>query len=816
MSDNDGGLTGAQLASLLDRLATDLDGADAEQINLRARLEAQPLKPDTLEALFTLCALWWEADQPARALQAVADDGQTILAGATPAERADVQLHLSLLDATTGFIMRDETVAVAALRRATQTVSQSGATLLWRTGGGPTEANSDGYRDWDVLFAMTDWTLDATLAVFDFRWALDATDQELEDRRAVSESLFHAARAQAFHGHDRGDSAVEEARQALQMMAGAQAPQVVDKDDWLTLGDAIAEIAPGDLPLVTENVVAGSQALSPALKAEVNIRLTRLRARALHAQGDLERALALRDVTNCTLEYSAVGEDDFFEYDVPWLVEAGRFDDAGERVAMYIYLFALSNAQLDVIRPLIHERLADAADNSVWWPLCVMRICAYGDYLFEDYLGDVSLLPTRSPVHARLFGALTHESNLANASRAIFDAARQLAEERSPDNPWIERFTILVDKDRGRADNAQVAARFEALVRGGLTEGTTLVRYVMARVAAFGLPDALYIAPPPMRSGTDAMRFNLILNGGEPSMLESTPVGLQEMIEQCPEGVRGVVDAIWNAMYTTCLEQGIARMEQFFATGVGHPGDANPHYYARLCSSLALAICRDLRFNEAIALCQKGLSASPSASLYSNILWIVNQQRITPHVWKAMDAETQNQWRRYYVQNAEVLWHYVAEEGYDRTYPNEWIHFTVMHLNYLNRHDEIPLWLERLIRWQEDVAGEDPEHLSYEALYARVRCLQFLSPAMAHQAVCQAMIDGLKSQIAQSTDIQLLAVAGVVFGNVDEFENAIWFYQRHLELNPQVTAEDVKWAQDISRNLEDCRSRLSHGKWPGR
>ena len=560
---------------------------------------------------------------------------------------------------------------------------------------------------------------------------------------------------------------------------------------------------------------AGTE-LHPALARELDIRLTRLRARALYAQGDLTQALALRDITTCSLEQRALGEDDFFEYDVPWLVEAGRYDEAGQRVAMYLALFALSDAQIDVVRSLIDQRLADPADQSVWWPLCVMRICAYGADLLEVYFPDLTTLPSHSLTHNRLFGAFSREPDLTKAARIVFAAAHQLAEERSPGHPWIERFTILVDYERGLIDDAQVAARFEALVAAGLTEGTTLSRWVMARVAAFGLTTGLSISLPPMPSGADAMRFTSITNDGEPfNRLEATPVGLADLVEQCPDENRQVAQAMWHAMYTTSLRQGIARMEQFFASGVGNPGDANPHYYARLCCDLAVAICDDERFDEAIALCQKGLAASPGARLPATILYIINAQCATPHVWDALDGPTQAGWRRYYVDNAGSLWRFfVAQESYDHFGPNLWIYKTAAHLHYLGRHDEIPLWLERLIRWQEDTAGVSPDQLDRHSLYARVRCLQYMSYAAAQATVCREMIEALKQQLTASSDIELLAVAGVVFGNVGCFDDAIFFYQRHLQLNPRATEDDRQWAADISRNLEDCRVRLVGASQP--
>lgn len=810
---DDGGLTGSALVGFLDRLDADLEAGGAEQVNLLARLDAQPLHPDILESLFRVCQMWWGTDQPRRALAVVAQDGPSLMARTPLAEQADTALHLALIDAWTGFVAGDESVAVRAVRQASQLVNESPA-LIWRDGGGPVDEY--GYREWDILADLADFSLDTALAVFDFRWALDRTDPDLEDRRGVSEALFRAARAQAFQGYDRPESAGDEARKALTVMGAVGAPQVVDRDDWLTLGDAIIEIQPESLPQLKQAITAGADGLSPALRSEINIRVWRLRARALHAQGDLVGALALRGVTNGSLESGNVGEDDFFEYDVPWLVEAGRFDEAGERVAMYLCWYPLSDVHVDIIRPLISQRLADESDQSVWWPLCVMRVCAYGDLLLEDYFVGMDTLAATSPVHARLFGALASEPNRDLAARRIFDEARRLAEERSPGHPWIDRFSVLVERRQGRISDAEVATRLEAVVAAGVTEGTTLARYVMARVATLGLVQGLAMPLPAVRSGADVLRFTSAANDGDPhSRLEPIPVGLEDMTTNNPSEMDRAAAPMWHWMYQSILEQGVARMECFFATGEGHPGDANPHYYARLCQYLGNALCDELRFDDAIAVCFKGLQASPLPSLYSTILYAINGQRVTRHIWAAMDPAAQTRARQLQVDVAGALWRHMSEEGFAGSQPNEWIHQTVMHLHYLDRHDEIPLWLERLASWQERAGGEDPGHLSQEALYARVRCLQYMSNVVAHLGQCAVLIKQLEPQIAASTSWMAQAVAGVVFGNVGDIDDAIACYQRHLELNPQSTDEEIGWANDIARNLEQCRA-MSGSSQPAR
>ncbi|MCL2714885.1 MAG: hypothetical protein FWD68_09960 [Alphaproteobacteria bacterium] len=168
--------------------------------------------------------------------------------------------------------------------------------------------------------------------------------------------------------------------------------------------------------------------------------MARLEARASHARGDLRAALAPRNLTIRDLAADSNGEDDFFEYDLPWLVEAGRLKDAGERAFLW-----LRGPDLDAdeyLATLLNQRLADQTDVSVWWPLCVMMIVlGSSEEQFHGYFGtDMEALRRKSPVHARLFAPLAGATNLTPALFGkVLEAAGQVAEEREPGHPWTLR-----------------------------------------------------------------------------------------------------------------------------------------------------------------------------------------------------------------------------------------------------------------------------------------------------------------------------------------------------------------------------------------
>ncbi|MCL2737130.1 MAG: tetratricopeptide repeat protein [Propionibacteriaceae bacterium] len=810
-------LTGAPLAAFLDRLEEDLDAAGPEGIDVGARLAARQCRADTLQSLFRLCVLWMEADAPERAQAVIDRDGESVADGVPVEERADTRMHLVMLAALISAVREDEAATVAGLQQASQIVTQAGPSLMWRSGGGPVEENAAGYREWAFLFYLTQWTLDTTLAVFDLRWALDVSDPGLALSRSANEALYHASRAQAFQRNGHLDAARDAARHAIRILSQATAPQVVDADDWLKVGDAVIELLPETYPDLAGPVEALSRGLPAALWREDQIRLTRLLARSRHAQGDLAGALSMRVTTTCCLDPYECGDDDFLEWDLPWLVEAGRYDEAGERVGGYLYLFAHLDTRAELIQAQIHPRLADERDQSAWWPLCVMRICAAGADRFEAFLGDPAALPARSAVHTRLFGVLSSEPDLAQALPAIFSAARLLAQERDPGNPWIDRFSLLVERDQGLIDDAQVMSRFEALLGRGVDDGMTWHHYLMARVRALGLPEALRIAPQ-MRSGTDAYRFSAVTAFGEQIRLEHEPLSLPDLIDGSPEEARHVTTILWQTMYRMTMEQGIARMEQFFTSGVGDRCDASPHVYSELCNNLSIAYTDEHRYDDAIALNIKGLHVSPFAQHYNSMLYAAQNQQATVSIWTSMTPESQTRFREFFVSTAQALWGYMEQEGYNGGDPDEWIRYTVMHLYYLGRHDEIPTWLERLVRWQEEAEEEDPGHLSAGALYARVMCVQYMANVPAQQLTAAGLVDSLRPQIEGSDDMKLFDITGNIYSSLGRDAEAVAYYERHLALNPRSDPDEVRWAEEAAKNLADSQAKVAgptkRRRWP--
>jgi hypothetical protein len=252
---------------------------------------------------------------------------------------------------------------------------------------------------------------------------------------------------------------------------------------WRRAGDDAAAWA-----VIETDGAALLQTLALPKRREIEVRLARLQARARYAQGDLAGALALCETARYALDDD--GTDDFVGYELPWLLEAGQLEAAGELAFFRLYQaenVPRDDKLADVLR-VVHERLADPADTSVWWPLCVMRAC-YDAHTLYDLL--VYAAPTTpwaevSKTHQALFDSLSAEENFFGKDSdsrcearydGIFTAARSLAEARAPGHPWIRRLAAEQDYARGRIDRATQIALLETVIREGL--GDNLTAYLL-------------------------------------------------------------------------------------------------------------------------------------------------------------------------------------------------------------------------------------------------------------------------------------------------------------------------------------------------
>ncbi|MBN3729062.1 tetratricopeptide repeat protein, partial [Burkholderia sp. Ac-20379] len=487
------------------------------------------------------------------------------------------------------------------------------------------------------------------------------------------------------------------------------------------------------------------------------VRLARLSAREARALGDLDTALA-----RCEAARFALGDgnsDDFVEFELPWLMQAGRHEAAGRRAFLHLYDQETSS-QAGALR-IIHERLADPADTLIWWPLAALRACNLTstlEHFIECGRGQDGEIVTRSPLHAQLFAAAGKLEGDA-LREAVFDAACAVLEQRAPGHPWFVRIASPLAGEFGRIDATTEAARLlSAIEQGGLNDRRSAYAQLNARRRSLGVERAMALPPPAPDGGYDCYALGCTLDDNDP---------WYEEIERLPgeDGSRVGFRKL-RSLKARIYEHGRMQMERFAETGRGHPGDAGAHLYSMLCNNLAIIYRFDeQRYDEAIDLHQRGIAVSPFAEHYHGIL----NCRIAQGDHEATVAA------------GEQLWHFANEFGYSRHDVNEQCGEMLRALDQLGRHSEKLIWLQRLIEWQRG-NDEDDARLSTDALHARVQCAFYLAGPYDEQA--RALWASLREQVEASDSPKVLSMTGDYMRAAGNKPEAVRFYDRLLEVNP--------------------------------
>ena len=743
-------ITGDQLDQLLDRFEAELDEEteSGDPKTLPERLRAQPMRAHSLKAVNRLHALWMNAGEPAAARAVLDTDGASLLVDATPDARAEIRMRLALYRLQIAYFLREE-AAVGSCLGEMHTVADEEPLL-----------RADGYLQSNLLDSIERVLPAHALAAIEVRHALRLKVPERAARRAWDEAERQQHRALAYKRLDVETDARAAAHASFDALQNAAADQSIDVNDWLKIADALIAIAPTRLGDVETAVTRLTADLPLSQRREMEVRIARLAARAIYAEQGVNAALAATQLARHSL--SAEGGDDFIEYELPWLLEAGRIEAAGERAFFDIYE---REAQMwpGTVR-ILHERLADSNDHSVWWPLCVMLACgneATLNRLISLGLANRWNLKTGSPVHAQLFAQF--EALKGNEFReTVYDAALALAEQRQPGHPWIGRLSAEHDGQANRIGPETQAARLvDAMERGGMTDSRSFHALFAARTKTLGLARTLELPAPEPTNGRWCYRFAFKFDDTGDDFLEDiTPESRAEVI------------AGLERLKTAVYERGLAYVERFIETGVGHPYDGCAHLYSLLCFGLAICYTEAKRYSEALDLHRRGLEASPFVEHYG---WMIDALK------GIKDHEA-------IIETGERLWHFSMEHGFGNSLPNTYICTVVESLWELDRHDEILIWLERLVQWQRQVAHVDEANLPENALCARLLVAAYLAHARSTEA--STLWESLKGQIAASQNKRVIANAADTLHCLRRFDEAQALYERLLRMNEQRPADE--------------------------
>lgn len=768
IDENAHALKGQALEHLMDRLEADLEESNSSAAaDLLTRLRAQPLQADSMDAVGRLHTLWMRAGD-ASAARAVLDvDGTRLLGGASGPDYADIRMQLALYRLQIAHYLDEEDAVSSALAQMRDVVKTEPALV------------ADHYRRARILDNIERERPSQALPAIELRNALNLAVPERTPVRAWDEADYQVRRAWVYHRQGDTGTARTAAEAAIAALASAGPDQSVDESDWLHVGGAMIELAPLQLATIERAIAASTADWALPQRREIEVRVARLAARAAYAQGDLDGALRACELAHVSLESS--GSDDFLEHELPWLIEAGRFDEAGQRAFFHIYEF--EQEMWDIVGRTVHERLADPADTSVWWALCAVRAChtvptlarlvAIGREGGKD-------LAARSPVHAELYAALATQSEEA-ALDIVSDAARALAERRSPGHPWTARLGAVHDARAQRIDAQTEAARIaEAIARGGLGDRRTAVSLLMAQHQAIGLNAALKLPPPTLTTGMWCYAYGCMLSDFYVQHRDSMTA---EEREQTWEDIERNQISVY--------EQGRAHMERFFETGKGHWLDGCAHLYSMLCNNLAIAYCSVKRYDDALEVHRRGIAASPFAEHFAGML----------SVRKALQDDAG------IVEAAEQLWHFADEHGYSRHDPHDYISDVLASLHALGRTNEMLIWLERLVKWQQQELEVDEANLPDDALAARLAVAVHL--ALGGHADAAGLIQRLRPQAEHRNHYPVVYRTATAFYYLGRHEDAKTWYERALAINATLPEMKRYKTHIVTDRIAECREALS-------
>ncbi|MEE1889834.1 hypothetical protein [Pseudomonas carassii] len=729
-------ISGIELEQLLDRLDGVLQDHGAPA--LLEQLQAEVLQADSIGSIERLHVLWVNAGDAQAAARVLVDDGQHLLELCNPAARAELSMSLLLKRLRLAHFCDDEPLIEQVLGEIDAMAKVA------------PDYDVEYYRRSRIFEQLEQRSLVLALRAIEVRHALTLFNPGRASVRAWDLADRACRRAWALHVNGEQEQAREAALEGVAALRQAGPDQDIDQGDWIWLGNGLIEIIPLRLAMFEQPVVSLIADLSLPRRREWEVRLARLAARALHAQGDLQGALRILPAAAIALDSDC--DNNFIEYELPWLVAAGEIEQAGRRALHDIYDMRAATAPITV-KVVVEQLLAQ--EPSVWWPLCIMRACDADDVL-EHFLECLPALDESPAGKGALIEALYEDTEQPERLEHLFALALAEAQRIAPRHPWILRLLAVRDRQAGRIDAAtELAMLQEAIGSGLMNDHRSSYSLVHAWADTHGLLDALRQPPMVLASGYDYYNHSGKLSG---------------LVEQHSESLtpeqQNEAGYLLEVAQRQAYELGQARLERYFASGQGHRGDGCAHLYSMLCNNLAINyryLQGQERVPESIELHHRGIEASPFAEHYDGVL----------RAYIKLDDPAA------ICQAAEDLWNFAAAHGYGRHNPDGYFGNVSQALYVLDRDHELVIWLQRLLDWQagQDISDQD---VDYEGLRCRLRICFHLAHSQPEAAL--ALWQRYESIITERQDALLTWDSADIFKNMGRKDEAIARYNAALAL----------------------------------
>lgn len=742
-------LSGIPLDTFLDETEEAIDlqsqagvADDLSRPALAAALRRQPCRADSMNAVARLFRLWLRAGEWQEAQRVLVQDGADVLAQLPHNEQHEARISLAFWHVEALQAGPD----AEALHRAVGAAEQVLQALA--PGQVPDQA-------WAHLAGLAAEAGDHRCArrCAEARHALQVALPQRSRYRAWDDALLSVRLGLSYAADAQPERAHAAAQEAIRSLAEAGPDQDVDADDWLRLGDSLVRLAPDCVDTIVQQVLA---ALPPGLaqprRRSVQVRLARLQARALCAQGRLEEGLAV--AAQGRHDLSEDEDDDFNAQVFQWLLQAGH-RQAAARLAFECMFHERGSSRR--MHPFVVEQVAAASATDegadVHWALA---------------LASAAVRESTQWVCGDEAPSVYFERHLALAAR--WDAA----------HPAIELLQGLHLLATGHGPAAALPLLESAVPKDPeFADSDVAGKLWLCRMQVHGAPVAL------------TLPFIEVPCGG---WCYSLAVRLEDLHESLPDGAEWPEDAV-GALQARYYRQGLARFEAFFESGQGYYLDGNAHTYSMLCNNLAI-YCR---YDEddpasAVALHHKGIAASPFAEHYDGL--------VACH-WQAGDKPA-------FVDTADQLWHYAATYGYGRHTPTRYVPDVANTLYQLDRDNEIAIWLQRIEEWW---SGQDEEEQAeLHDVYLETVVILLANMAYSQPEDTLARLEPLLPRLRSARLLVAMRNAGVALERAGLHQRALAQYEDTLTLcaPPQEDADAQR--QTTLASIEVCKQAMRAGR----
>jgi len=479
------------------------------------------------------------------------------------------------------------------------------------------------------------------------------------------------------------------------------------------------------------------------------VQFSRLEAKSLALQGRFDEAVSLgRQGRFCLCG----DEDDAFSAQMlDWLLAAGQ-----QAEAAHIAFECVDNERVVSAEHACHlaiQQLQEPAAHQALWALVLASAALWEDTQWVCGDEDPAQYLQRHLALAGALPALQPTIDVLQARHLV-----QSQEDYAQALPLLER----------------------TLQNPALASSKNLEQLWLCRIQVHGAEEALALPFIPATAAGWCYNLGVHLD-----------YNLQAQLPEDMDWPEAAVEHLAARYY----EAGLARFEAFFATGQGQYRDGDIHVYAMLCNNLAIYYRATVKkYDLAIATHNKGIAASPFAEHYDGL----------------MRCQQASGNQAGFVEAADRLWHFAAEHGYSRHFPNYYIDGVSNALHDLGRLHEVAIWLQRLEEWWNSL--DQDEQAEEEAVFLSALACVLTNLALVQPDDALARLQTALPRFRASKRADLVRIAGLVYENAGQLEQAVQLFQEALTLVQADRDGDDEQHESAQRGIKRCKKQQRAGR----